>query len=32
MIPKNHFPEMLEGIKSFGASSVIRSGVKQYVL
>ncbi len=32
MIPKIHFPEMLEGIKSFGASSVIRSGVMQYVL
>ena len=32
LIPKNHFPEMLDGIKELGASSVIRSGVKQYVI
>lgn len=32
LIPKNHFPEMLDGIKALGASSVIRSDVKQYVI
>ena len=31
LIPKNHFPEMLDGIKDLGASSIIRSNVKQYV-
>lgn len=31
LIPKSMFPEMLDGIKHFGASSVIRSDVKQYV-
>ena len=32
LIPKNHFPEMLDGIKALGASSIIRSDVKQYVI
>lgn len=32
LIPKNKFPEMLDGIKELGASSVIRSDVKQYVI
>ena len=32
LIPKDHFPEMLDGIKALGASSVIRSDVKQYVI
>lgn len=31
LIPKNKFPEMLRGIKSHGASSIIRDSVKQYV-
>lgn len=32
LIPKNNFPEMLDGIKELGAFSVIRSDVKQYVI
>ena len=32
LIPKNHFPEMLDGIRELGASSIIRSDVKQYVI
>ena len=32
LIPKNIFPEMLDGIKALGASSIIRSDVKQYVI
>lgn len=32
LIAKEHFPEMLDGIKQLGASSIIRSDVKQYVL
>ena len=32
LIPKNIFPEMLDGIKELGASSIIRSDVKQYVI
>jgi ATP phosphoribosyltransferase len=31
LIPKNKFPEMLKGIKSFGASAIIRETLKQYV-
>jgi len=31
LIPKNKFPEMLSGIKDYGASAVIRGNVKQYV-
>ncbi|AUB58581.1 ATP phosphoribosyltransferase [Methanobacterium sp. MZ-A1] len=31
LIPKNKFPEMLKGIKSFGASAIVRENVKQYV-
>lgn len=31
LIPKNKFPEMLQGIKGYGASAVIRGNVKQYV-
>ena len=31
LIPKTKFPEMLSGIKGFGASAVIRENVKQYV-
>ena len=31
LIPKNNFPEMLDGIKKFNASSIIRNDVKQYV-
>jgi len=31
LIPKNKFPEMLKGIKDYGASAVIRGNVKQYV-
>ncbi|MBC7100439.1 MAG: ATP phosphoribosyltransferase [Methanobacteriales archaeon] len=31
LIPKNKFPEMLSGIKSLGASSIVREKVKQYV-
>ena len=32
LINKKSFPEMLDGITSMGASSVIRSDVKQYVI
>ena len=31
LIPKGKFPEMLYEIKKYGASSIIRSDVKQYV-
>jgi ATP phosphoribosyltransferase len=31
LIPKNKFPVMLKGIKNYGASSVVRENVKQYV-
>ncbi|MCK9151576.1 ATP phosphoribosyltransferase [Methanobacterium alcaliphilum] len=31
LIPKNKFPEMLTGIKQFGASAIVRENVKQYV-
>lgn len=31
LIPKTKFPEMLKGIKDYGASAVIRGNVKQYV-
>ncbi len=31
LIPKNKFPVMLKGIKDYGASSVVRENVKQYV-
>ncbi|MGB8234101.1 MAG: ATP phosphoribosyltransferase, partial [Methanobacterium sp.] len=31
LIPKNMFPAMLKGIKNYGASSIIRENVKQYV-
>ena len=31
LIPKNKFPEMLNGIKKFDASSIVRNDVKQYV-
>lgn len=31
LIPKNKFPEMLKGIKTFGASAIVRENVKQYV-
>lgn len=31
LIPKTKFPEMLRGIKDYGASAVIRGNVKQYV-
>ncbi|MCL2116711.1 MAG: ATP phosphoribosyltransferase, partial [Methanobrevibacter sp.] len=31
LIPKDRFPEMLNGIKKFNASSIVRSNVKQYV-
>jgi ATP phosphoribosyltransferase-like protein len=31
LIPKNKFPEMLNGIKNYGASAIIRENVKQYV-
>lgn len=31
LIPKTKFPEMLKGIKTFGASAVVREDVKQYV-
>ena len=31
LIPKNKFPEMLKGIKSYGASAIIRENVKQYL-
>ena len=31
-IPKNRFPFMIDGIKQFGASSIIRNDLKQFVL
>jgi len=31
LIPKNKFPAMLRGIKSYGASAIVRENVKQYV-
>ena len=31
LIPKTKFPEMLKGVKDYGASAVIRGNVKQYV-
>jgi ATP phosphoribosyltransferase len=31
LIPKNKFPEMLNGIKKFNASSIVRNDVKQYI-
>jgi ATP phosphoribosyltransferase len=31
LIPKNKFPIMLKGVKSFGASAIVRENVKQYV-
>jgi ATP phosphoribosyltransferase len=31
LIPKNKFPIMLKGIKNYGASSIIRENVKQYI-
>jgi ATP phosphoribosyltransferase len=31
LIPKNKFPIMLKGIKNYGASSIVRENVKQYV-
>jgi len=31
LIEKNKFPEMLNGIKKYGASSIVRNDVKQYV-
>ena len=31
LIPKNRFPEMLNGIKTYDASSIVRNDVKQYV-
>ena len=31
LIPKNRFPEMLNGIKKFNASSIARNDVKQFV-
>ncbi|MBI5680118.1 MAG: ATP phosphoribosyltransferase [Methanobacterium sp.] len=31
LIPKTKFPAMLEGIKSYGASAIVRENVKQYV-
>ena len=31
LIEKNKFPEMLNGIKNYGASSIVRNDVKQYV-
>lgn len=31
LIPKNKFPEMLQAVKSYGASSLVRENVKQYV-
>ncbi|KAF5079943.1 ATP phosphoribosyltransferase [anaerobic digester metagenome] len=31
LIPKIKFPEMLKGVKSYGASAIIRKNVKQYV-
>lgn len=31
LIEKNRFPEMLEEIKGFGASAIVRENVKQYI-
>jgi ATP phosphoribosyltransferase-like protein len=31
LIPKIKFPEMLKGVKNYGASAIIRKNVKQYV-
>jgi len=31
LIPKNKFPEMLNGIKEYGASAIVRNDVKQYI-
>lgn len=31
LIPKTKFPEMLKGIKGYGASAIVRENVKQYV-
>lgn len=31
LIEKNKFPEMLNGIKDYGASSIVRNDLKQYV-
>jgi ATP phosphoribosyltransferase len=31
LIPKNKFPEMLKGVKTFEASAIVRENVKQYV-
>lgn len=31
LIPKDLFPKMLDVIKSYGASSIVRSNVKQYI-
>jgi len=31
LIEKNKFPEMLNGIKDYGASSIVRNDVKQYI-
>ncbi len=31
LIPKTKFPAMLRGIKSYGASAIVRDNVKQYV-
>ncbi|MGC9516717.1 MAG: ATP phosphoribosyltransferase [Methanomicrobiales archaeon] len=31
LIPKNMFPKMLKGIKSLGATAIVRENVKQYV-
>ena len=31
LIPKTKFPAMLKGIKSYGASAIVRENVKQYV-
>lgn len=31
LIPKNKFPEMLQVVKGYGASAIVRENVKQYV-
>ncbi len=31
LIPKTKFPEMLRGVKSYGASAIVREDVRQYV-
>lgn len=31
LIPKNKFPEMMDGLKRFGASAIVREDVKQYI-